>query len=161
MLLRLGIPQPALQSMIETIQEMDHYIRMAFGVSDVSYGFDHSCLASQGILQGNGAGPARWFVIGSVLLLLMHAAGSGYHEWTVIRKRALHIVSFTFVDDMDLVHANNSPDTSMANLIDKAQVMVLRWHGLLRATGSDLALEKAIGTWWNSIGKMGDGNIKQ
>ena len=31
---RLGVPRPAMQSMIETIQEMEHYIRTAFGDSE-------------------------------------------------------------------------------------------------------------------------------
>ena len=31
---RLGIPRPALLSMIQTIQEMQHYIRTSFGESD-------------------------------------------------------------------------------------------------------------------------------
>ena len=39
-LLRLGIPKPALQSMISTIQEMDHAVCTAFGVLLAMYGFD-------------------------------------------------------------------------------------------------------------------------
>ena len=35
---RLGVPRPAIMSMIATIQEMQHYIRTAFGESDRSYG---------------------------------------------------------------------------------------------------------------------------
>jgi hypothetical protein len=31
---RLGIPKPTLQSMLETIQEMKHHIRTAFGDSE-------------------------------------------------------------------------------------------------------------------------------
>ena len=77
-LLRLGIPKPALQSIIKTIQEMDHFVRTAFGVSTDTYGFDPACLPVQGILQGNGTGPAGWFAIGSDLLHIMEAAGFGY-----------------------------------------------------------------------------------
>jgi len=61
---RLGIPCPPILAMLETIQNMQHYIRTAFGESTRSYGGDPSKPATQGILQGNGAGPA-----GSVGLL--------------------------------------------------------------------------------------------
>ena len=53
------------------------------------------------------------------------------------------IVCFAYVDDNDLVHANNSPGVSTADLINDAQIMVSHWHGLIRATGGDLAPEKS------------------
>ena len=83
-LLCLGIPKPALCSMIETTQEMDHYVCMAFGVLDDHYGYNPNHLPSQGALQGNGAGPARWFAIHSVLVKILHDAGFGYKVWTLI-----------------------------------------------------------------------------
>ena len=129
--------------MISTIQEMDHAVRMAFGVSSATYGYDPSCLPSQGILHGNSAGPSAWFAIGSNLLHLMEAAGFGYREWTLICRRVLRIISFAFVDDNDLVHVNNSSGVSTDTLIEEAQSMISWWHGLLRATGGDLAPEKS------------------
>ena len=129
-----------LQLMIETIQEMDHHVRTAFGVSDDKYGYDPFSLLGQGVLQGNGTGPAAWFAISSVILSLMKAVGFGYRKWTLIHRRALVIVSFAYVNDNDLVHANNSPGVMTPDLIDEAQIMVSRWHGLNQATGGDLAL---------------------
>ena len=139
-MLWLGIPKPALQSMIETIQEMDHHVRTAFD----QYGYDPFSLPAQGVLQGNGTGPAGWFAISSVILSNMKAAWFSYREWTLIHKQALVIVSFAYVDDNDLVHANNSPGVLNADLINEAQTMVSRWHGLVWATGGDLAPEKNI-----------------
>lgn len=142
-MLRLGVPRPALQSMITTIQEMDHHVCTAFGVSDGKYGFDPTRLPTQGILQGNGAGPAGWFAISSVLIDAMRDAGFGYKDWTVSRGLAFQIASFAFVDDTDLLHVNNSPGVTTEDLIVEAQQMVTKWHGLLRATGGDLAPEKS------------------
>ena len=34
---RLGIPKPSVQSMLTTIQEMEHFICTAFGDSDTGY----------------------------------------------------------------------------------------------------------------------------
>jgi hypothetical protein len=141
-MLRLGVPHPPLQSMVETIQEMDHHICTAFGTSEKSYGHGPSRPPTQGILQGNGAGPAGWFAISSVLIDAMHDAGYGYKEWSIIRGHAIQIASFAFVDDTDLVHANNAPGVSTDDLIAEAQLMVDKWHGLLRATGGDMAPEK-------------------
>ena len=62
---KLNVPKPAIDSMLETIQTMDHYIRTAFGVSEEKYGNDASRPPPQGILQGNGAGPAGWAAIAS------------------------------------------------------------------------------------------------
>ena len=118
-------------------------MRTAFGVSEDKYGYDPASLPAQGVLQGNSTGPAAWFAISSVLLSLLKAAGFGYREWTLIHKRALVVVGFAYVDDNDLVHANNSPGVSAADLIDKAQIMVSRWHGLIQATGGNLAPKKS------------------
>ena len=49
-MLHLGLPKPALQSTIETIQEMDHYLRTAFGVLDDHYGYNPNRLLSQGVV---------------------------------------------------------------------------------------------------------------
>ena len=57
---RLGVPRPAIMSMIATIQEMQHYIRTAFGESDRSYGPNPTGPPPQGLIQGNGAAPAAW-----------------------------------------------------------------------------------------------------
>jgi hypothetical protein len=129
--------------MIEMIQEMDHHVCTAFGVSQGSYGHDPSKLPTQGILQGNGAGPAGWFAISSVLIDAMRDAGYGYNDWSLIRKRPFQIVSFAFVDDTDLIHVNNEEGITTNELIDEAQLMVAKWHGLLRASGGDLAPEKS------------------
>ena len=70
-------------------------------------------------------------------------AGFGYSDWTLIRKLAINLAAFAFVDDTDLIHTNPSPDISTDDFIQEAQQMVSTWHGLLRSTGGDLAPEKS------------------
>lgn len=140
---RLGIPKPALQSMLTTIQEMEHYIRTGFGDSDDSYGQQPHELPPQGILQGNGAGPAGWFAIATVIINAMKRQGYGYKQWSLIKKRAITITCFAFVDDTDLIHANNNPDITTAQVIQEAQAALTLWEGLLHATGGALAPEKS------------------
>ena len=140
---RFGIPKPALRSMLATIQAMTHHIRTAFGDSEGYYGNDPNDPPPAGILQGNGAGPAGWAAIAAVLVQEMRKAGFGFSDWTLIRDRAFTITCFAFVDDTDLIHANNDPTVSTAQLIQEAQEALNLWEGLLRASGGALAPEKS------------------
>jgi hypothetical protein len=81
---RLGIPNPAIQSMLETIQGMEHHTRTAFGDSKGSYGNNPNLPPPQGILQGNGAGPAGWSAISAVIIKAMRDQGFGYSTWSLI-----------------------------------------------------------------------------
>ena len=142
-LMCLGIPKPALDSMIECIQEMEHYIRTAFGISDDYYGNEPTGHKPQGLLQGNGAAPAGWSSLISPVIKEMKKAGFGYHQWSIICKRALAITCFAFVDDTDLIHCSHNPNVTSAQLIQEAQQALFKWEGLIWATGSDLAPEKS------------------
>jgi hypothetical protein len=105
---RLGVPKPALQSMLETIQEMEHHIRTAFGDSEGSYGGNDVQPPPQGILQGSGSGPAGWASIAAVVTKAMRDQGFGYDVWSLIRQRAITIVGFAFVNDTDLIETGRS-----------------------------------------------------
>jgi len=140
---RLGIPQQAIMSMITTIQQMQHYIRTAFGESEQSYGPNPSGPPPQGLIQGNGTAPAAWSAITAVLVDCMKGEGYGYEAWAPISQRAMTPVCFGFVDDTDLILNNNNPSVTSGNLIDEAQVELSRWEGLISATGGALAPEKS------------------
>ena len=74
---RLGSPNMAIQSMIDAIQNLVHYIRTAFGNSESSYGPQENEPPLSGLLQGNGAAPAGWLAISSVLINIMRSEGYG------------------------------------------------------------------------------------
>jgi hypothetical protein len=140
---RLGIPRPALQSMLETIQEMEHHIRTAFGTSTQAYGNDPEKPPPQGILQGSGAGQAGWASIVAVIVKAMKKKGFGYSVWTLIRQRAITLVCFAYVDDADLIHADEDRTTPTIQVLQRAQEALRLWEGLLHATGGALAPEKS------------------
>ena len=140
---RLGIPKPPLASMLETIQEMEHHVCTAFGRSQGYYGNDPTKPPPSGILQGNGAGPTGWFAIATALINAMREAGFGYKQWSVIKQRAIHIVCFAFVDDTDIIHANDDPQIDTATVIAEAQQGLSLWSDMLHATGGALAPEKS------------------
>jgi exonuclease III len=140
---RLGVPKPALQSMLETIQEMEHHIRTAFGTSTATYGNDSDKPPPQGILQGSGAGQAGWASIVAVLTNNMKKEGFGYSAWTLIRQRAVTLACFAYVDDADLIHSENDRKKTTKQMMERAQEALQLWEGMLRATGGALAPEKS------------------
>ena len=151
---RLGIPKPALTSMIDCIQQMEHFIRTGFGDSETSYGNEEGP-PPQGLLQGNGAGPAGWFSISTRLIKLLRDQGFGYKEWTLIRQRAVMLICLAYVDDTDLVHATTDTSKSTESLVQEAQRALGLWEGLLRATGGALAPEKSYWYLLEVINKNG------
>ena len=117
---RLGIPKPALQSMIEAIQNMEHHMRTALGDSEEHYGNDGGP-PPQGLLQGNGAGPAGWYSIAHLMIKILQGMGFGYNAITPIFQRAFQVTCFAFVDDTDIVHATTDPEKPSEDLIQEAQ----------------------------------------
>ena len=90
---RLGIPKPPLRSMIATAQCMEHHMQTAFGDSEQHCGNDDGP-PPQGVLQGNGSGPAGWFGVSTVLINILKKEGHGHNDWTLVRRRALSITCF-------------------------------------------------------------------
>jgi len=140
---KLGASRTGLHSMINTIQRLRHYIRTAFGNSEQTYGQEAHELPSQGILQGNGAGPATWSAICTLIVNAMKEEGFGYQQWTLISKRAVTLTCFAFVDDTDLIHAETAHDASTEDLLISAQDTLTTWEGLITSTGGALAPKKS------------------
>jgi hypothetical protein len=65
-----GTPPSACVSMLKAIQEMQFYLRTAFGDSDKCVGAKIN-LKTQGFMQGNGAAPAGWAVV-SITIIHAH-----------------------------------------------------------------------------------------
>jgi hypothetical protein len=154
---RLGVPKPALQSMLATIQEMEHHIRTAFGDSKGSYGNDPTQPPPQGILQGSGSGPAGWASIAAVVIKAMRDEGFGYEVWTLIRQRAIAIVGFAFVDDTDLIHANHDrkvPTQQLRRRLSRSgKIYFMRPEG-------HWPRKKVIGISWKSPEPRGSGHTR-
>jgi hypothetical protein len=112
---RLGVNIRTLQSMFFTLQNLEHYIRTAFGVSEKSFqARDIHTTAIQGIGQGNGAGPQIWAAISSVVLDMLRQSGMGGVFESPITRQQLHIVGYAYVDDTDILTftgTNSSKDT--------------------------------------------------
>ena len=149
-LMFVSIPETAVDSMIETIQEMETCLRTAFGMSEGSYGGRAANILAgcpqQGAMQGNGAAPAGWSLIFRALIDALQEAGFGYTQWTVIKRRAINIICMAMVDDTDTLHNNPNPTVPTLQVLQEAEQLLHTWEGLIKASGGALAPEK--GYWW-------------
>lgn len=57
----------------------------------------------QGVMQGNGAGPAIWVIVSSPVLGMLQSKDFGTFFKTTITGKEVRFVGYSFVDDTDLV----------------------------------------------------------
>ena len=108
---RLGTSTPASLEMMRTLQTVKHKICTAYGDSKGDYGGPFLSKPLQGVGQGNGAGPAIWVAISTVLLTIMRQRGYGLSILSTLSFSALVMEGFAFVDDTDIIHSANDPHT--------------------------------------------------
>jgi hypothetical protein len=100
-----GVEDMAVTAMLETIQEMKFFLRMAFGDSKDFYGLTIE-VETQGLGQGNGTSPAGWCVI-SIMILQAHGAkGHGAHFIVPMSHVCSSLSAILYVNDTDLLHLN-------------------------------------------------------
>ncbi len=139
---RLGLPPAPIASMFTTLQKASHHVSTAFGISARTYGgARHPAL--QGVGQGNGAGPAIWAVISTVIIAVMATQGHGFNLLSALTSTLISFVCYAFVDDTDLVHSARTTANSGEDVIAEMQEVLDRWGGVLRATGGALVPSKS------------------
>jgi hypothetical protein len=141
-MIRQGAPPNAVRSMFSTLQQSNHRIRTAFGISRRKYGKGR-LPPLQGIGQGNGAAPPGWVVISTPLINMMKTAGFGLQLLTCLSCLLISFICYAFVDDTDLVHTTASVDTTGDTVLSEMQKFVTHWEGGLRATGGALRVDKS------------------
>jgi len=70
-LCQAGIPLASVASMVQTLHNMHHYTRMAFGNLTISQGQHKWGKPIEGIGQGNGTGPQIWAAVSSPLFEIL------------------------------------------------------------------------------------------
>ena len=141
---RLGIPHPPVQCMLESIQNMKHFIKTGYGISTIAASKRNTLIPYQGILQGNGAAPTTWVIISTPLLNMLRAAGNGAKFVSPMSLENTHLVGFAFVDDTDLISLNMDDDeVTWENIGQDMQDAINRWEGGLKSTGGAIVPEKS------------------
>jgi Reverse transcriptase (RNA-dependent DNA polymerase). len=145
---RVGIAKEEVLSMFRSIQSMTHRARTAFGDSVLTYG-DTSRESSwklppQGVLQGNGSGPAIWSILSSCIFQLLRQNGHCNSIKSSIRKLLLDLSGFAYVDDTDLLQVNNTVE----EVVHYMQRKLTEWNQAVGITGGILSPSKC---WWYLI----------
>jgi hypothetical protein len=107
--------------MFEILQRAKHHVSTAFGVSDESRGGVRRNPPLEGVGQGNGAGPATWAVIRTVITAAMATHGHGFNVMSATSCALVSFVCHAFVDDADVIHAAPSVAASRAEVIVEMQ----------------------------------------
>jgi len=144
---RCRVHKPALVFMFSTIQWLQHHIRTLFGDSQISAGTNLWAVPISGIGQGNGAGPQIWAIVSTPILDILQEAGYGATFKLAISGSSVSFISYSFVDDMDLVQTGPHIDSASQEVLPLMQAALLLWKQGLRATGGALVPSKSF--WYN------------
>jgi hypothetical protein len=91
-----GVPTPAIESILTTIQNMHFYLRMGYGDSTgyASGSNDSSgdTRKTQGMCQGNGAAPAAWTVMSIPMIAAQRRKDHDAHFVAPISSKEGHLI---------------------------------------------------------------------
>ena len=138
-----GIPPAPIESMFQSIQDMEYHTMTFHGISEDSFGGKEKgfIAAPNGLGQGNGAGPAVWSVVSTKMFQVLHERGAATKIISPITKDKIDLCGFAFVDDSDLI-AMSSNKNDPADAKDKMQNVVNQWEAVSKTTGGALSPEK-------------------
>jgi hypothetical protein len=139
---RTGMPAEPVRSMFETLQKAAHRVTTAYRVSKQTYGTDME-IPYQGVGQGNGAGPAIWVVISTVIIAMMSTAGHGFNLLSAMTKTLITMACYAFVNDTDVIQSACDINQKGEAVVPLMQDAVDRWEGGLRVTGGALVPSKS------------------
>jgi hypothetical protein len=136
-----GVPQPAINIVLETMETMRFFLCTGFGESKDSYGGTHGeCLAGYG--QRNAASGPGFTALSSLIVNAYLRKGHGAKIYSSFYGRLLLLAAVMYVDDTDMIHwAQNSSCTS-DKLIASSQTATYAWGALAIATGAAMKPEK-------------------
>ena len=131
MYLTLGVPVGSIIAMLLTIQLMKFFLRT------------NTLLIMMGLCQGNGAAPASWLVLSSVLVRILRQLGYGTRIRSPISRVLLDIMGVLYVADTDLMIMDECIRYPY-DLWKESQEACMAWGKLLIATGGTLKPEKCF-----------------
>ncbi len=137
-----GVPTPAIESMLTTIQNMKFFLRTGYGNSANYAGGESddamNSLKTQGMCQGNGAAPTAWMVTSIPMIAAHKCKGHGAHFIAPNLDITGHVVGGLFMDDTDLTYVDMRTVESILEAHSRLQESVINWGRLLIATGGAL-----------------------
>lgn len=152
----LGVPICAIESMLETIENMKYFLRTAYGDSKRFAG-SRIQIKFQGMCQGSGAAAAGFCAVSIVIVRAHQRNGHAATFVCPISKHEAKLSSIIFVDDTDIIHINLAADEDVDDVHLAMQESINSWGELLIASGGKLNPDKCfaylMSYFWNAQGK--------
>jgi hypothetical protein len=137
-----GMPNPAIKSILTTIQDMKFYLRTGYGGSTGYAGGSNDpsghTRKMQGMCQGNGAAPAAWTVTSIPMIAAQQKKDHGAHVVAPISSKEGHLIGGLYVEDTDLFHLDMRVNENIHQAHTNLQDAIINWSKLLIATGGAL-----------------------
>lgn len=132
-----GVSEHTAVTMLSMIQDMQFFLRTAFGDSKTAAGSTIE-VKTQGLCQGSGAALAGWAVVSIAILHAHKKKGHGATFLCPITATSSTISAILFVDDTEVIHFRMDVDESALEAHRHLQDSILSWGNLLIATGGSL-----------------------
>jgi hypothetical protein len=158
---RQGVPESAVICLFDTLQNLEHQIRTAYGDSDHYQGGLQWMLPMHGVGQGNGAGPAIWAAVSTQLLNMLWNSGVGSFFKSPISGKDICFVGYAFVDDTDLIHTADDEFSTGNDVTLELQRALDIWEVGLHATRGAIVPEKSHWYLVDFCWIGGNGNTSQ
>lgn len=162
-----GIPKEPVESMLNTLQNIEHRTKTVHGISEAKFGGkeDGFKAAPQTLGQGNGAGPSVWAVVSSRMFQVLHKKGLASSLHCPISKDTLQLCGFAFVDDSDIIAVSNSK-VNPTDTLTKMQSVLDQWEQVAKTTGGAIEPKKCWSylvhfEWDKSAWKYGSNTDKK
>ncbi len=137
-----GVPQPAINVLLEMMETMRFFLQKGFGESKMSYGRSHKeRLAGYG--QGNAAAGPGFTAMSLLIIKAYLRDGFGAQILSSYYKHLLSILAVVmYIDDTDMVHWSSLLSCTPDKLIAATQTATYAWGGLAIATGAAMKPDK-------------------
>ena len=117
---RLGVSAKISKCMINTLCQMRHFMRTAYGDSDWSY-CGSSSRPLQGAVQGNGAASPIFIVISCVILSFLESQTIGMYIVSAITMTIFTLSAIMYVDDSDILISSIQENENYTSIRNRAQ----------------------------------------
>ena len=132
-------------ALLRPIQTMRFFQRTAWGDSSSFMGGRSASRPLHGLCQGNGAAPACWLMLSSLLMHCYQRQGFGSKILSPISGKLIEFMGEMFVDDTDLIIMR--PDLRTGREVyEELQSAAWNWGINLNSTGGGLKGPKCY--WW-------------
>jgi len=133
------------QNDVWTIQELKCFISTMHGDYTRFFSGTKSGKPNQGVGQGNGAGPKIWVAISSLIFDYVCKQGYVVRFVSSISHNCIHVTGFGFVNNVDLLAANDSIEQTCDQVVQSIQGCLDSWEFSLWVSRGHYWPLKAVG----------------